>query len=300
MKFWLSLISNTEFDQLREIASFAEEVGFYGLTLADHLVMPTTWESPYPYTEDGKIWWPETTPWLDPWLTIASMGAVTRRLRFATNIYLAALRDPFTAAKAVSTAAVLTGDRITCGVSVGWLKEEYDLAGIDFATRGKRMDEMLAVMRLLWTGKPVSHHGTLFHFDNAIMCPPPAKPIRIWSGGGSKAALRRAALNDGWLGLPMKIAELKSVVAGMHAIRRDANLPIEGFDVCAALLDPLSPPLVNELQSIHVEHLTAISPWLMSPWGEMRWVEDGDDPTKLDVKKRALERFAKAVLQKFS
>src|SRR5690606_14236627 len=136
----------------------------------------------------------------------------TKTLRLTTNIYLAALRDPFTVAKAVSTAAVLSHNRIACGVSAGWLKEEFDLLGVNFESRGKRLDEMLKALRLLWTGKETSFDGQFFHFEHAIMSPAPSRPIPIWSGGGSGAALRRAAENDGWLGLPMPTQKLIETV----------------------------------------------------------------------------------------
>ena len=194
MRFWLSLVTNTEPDQLPAIARHAEEVGFHGVTVPDHLVMSTRIESKYPYTEDGKIWWPDDMPWLDPWVALSAMGAVTSRLKLATNIYLAALRDPFTPAKAVSSAAAIAPGRVVCGVSVGWIREEYQLAGVDFGTRGKRMDELIEVMRKLWSGREVSHHGRFFNFDHAIMCPPPPSPVPIWCGGGSPAALARAAM----------------------------------------------------------------------------------------------------------
>src|SRR5262245_43757867 len=124
MKFWLSLVTNTEPEQMPEIAQCGEQLGFEGVTVPDHLVMSTRIESRYPYTEDGKIWWPDDMPWLDPWVTLAAMGAVTTRLRLATNIYLAGLRDPCTPAKAVSTAAALAPGRVVCGVSVGRIREE--------------------------------------------------------------------------------------------------------------------------------------------------------------------------------
>ncbi len=73
----------------------------------------------------------------DPWITLSVLGAATSRIRLATNIYLAGLRDPFTVARAVSTASVFTGGRVVCGISAGWLKEEFDAAGIDFASRGR-------------------------------------------------------------------------------------------------------------------------------------------------------------------
>ena len=155
--------------------------------------MPLDIDSKYPYTPDGKMWWPDDTPWPDPWVTLTAMAAVTRHLEFSTNIYLAALRDPFTAAKAVGTAAVISGNRMVCGVSAGWVEEEYDLLGVDFKSRGRRLDEMLALMKKLWTGKPVDHSGEFFEVKNAIMSPTPTESIRIWSGGASKPAFRRAA-----------------------------------------------------------------------------------------------------------
>ena len=188
MRFWLSLVTNTEPDQLPAIARHAEEVGFHGVTVPDHLVMSTRIESKYPYTEDGRIWWPDDMPWLDPWVALSAMGGATSRIKLATNIYLAALRDPFTPAKAVSSAAAIAPGRVVCGVSVGWIREEYLLAGVEFGTRGKRMDELIEVMRKLWSGREVSHHGRFFNFDHAIMCPPPPAPVPIWCGGGSPAA----------------------------------------------------------------------------------------------------------------
>jgi probable F420-dependent oxidoreductase len=299
MKFWLSLVSTLELDQLLEIARFAEEVGFHGITVADHLVMSTRIESKYPYTEDGAIWWPDDTPWLDPWVTLGAMGAVTKNIRLASNIYLAALRDPFTAAKAVSTAAVLSDNRVVCGVSVGWIKEEYDLMNVEFASRGKRMDELIAVMRKLWTGEEVNHRGDFFEFERAIMCPAPRRGIPVWSGGGSKPALRRAALNDGWLGLPMTLTQLKPVVATLQGIRREAELPLDDFDICFALAEPMTPAIADELRGLGAHNMLAIAPWMPSPWDVVRCVDEGDDIRKLDVKKKALERFANTLLKQY-
>ena len=159
MKYWLTLVQVPESDQLVDIARFAEQAGFHGISVADHLVMPTRIESRYPYTEDGEIFWPLDAPWPDPWVTLGAMASVTRELRLATNIYLAGLRDPFTAAKAAATAAVLSGNRVVCGVAAGWIAEEYALAGIDFASRGRRLDEQIEVMRKLWEYDEVSHEG---------------------------------------------------------------------------------------------------------------------------------------------
>ena len=150
MKFWLSLVAVHETEQLPQLARCAEELGFHGLMVGDHLIWPAHIATRYPYSPDGKIFVPPDTPWPDPWVLFAHLGALCPRLHFASNIYLAALRDPFTVAKSVATAAALTQGRIVCGVSAGWLKEEYEIAGVDFASRGPRLDEALSVVRKLW------------------------------------------------------------------------------------------------------------------------------------------------------
>jgi probable F420-dependent oxidoreductase len=246
------------------------------------------------------MWWPEDTPWLDPWITLSAMGAVTRRLHLGTNIYLAALRDPFTAAKSLATLAALAGERVMCGVSVGWIKEEYDLLGIDFASRGRRMNELIAVMRKLWTGEPVTHQGEFFRFEGALMHPAPSRPIPILCGGASPPALRRAALNDGWLGVPLKLEQMRAAVAAMQQIRREAGLPLEGFAPFASLVQPLTPEVVQELEAIGVHDATCIAPWLLSPWGTTNWIDDGDDVRELEVKQKAMTRFAERVLGRFA
>ena len=103
MKYWISLVTTVEVDQFVEIAKFAEQLGFEGITVADHLVVPTKVETAYPYTPDGAMWWPTETPWPDPWVTLAGMGTATSRIKLGSNIYLAPLRDPFTAARAIGT-----------------------------------------------------------------------------------------------------------------------------------------------------------------------------------------------------
>lgn len=294
MKYWISLVSTVEVEQFVELAKVAEQLGFEGMAVADHLVMPTQVAAPYPYTPDGKMWWPIDTPWPDPWVTLTAMGTATSRLKLASNIYLAAVRDPFTAARAIGTAAILTNDRIVCGVAVGWIKEEYDLVGVDFRTRGKRLDEMIAVMRRLWTGKEVEYHGEVFDFAHAIMSPAPKRYIPVWVGGASKPALRRAARNDGWLGVPMSNAQLLATTKALYAMRQQFGKAGEPFDVCLSPLEPMTPDVQAELEQAGAHHVMVL-PWTPSPWGRAPWVAEDEDHTRLEVKCKAMERFARQV-----
>jgi probable F420-dependent oxidoreductase len=295
VKYWLTLVQVPESDQLIDIARFAEQVGFYGISVADHLVMPTQIASRYPYTEDGEIFWPLDAPWPDPWVTLGAMAAVTSELRLATNIYLAGLRDPFSAAKAAGTAAVLSGTRIVCGVAAGWIAEEYALAGIDFASRGRRLDEQLAVMRKLWTGREVNHKGEFFDIEHALLCPAPTEDIPIWVGGASPPALRRAARHDGWFGIPSPVAQIVPFVETLRREREAAGKPWDGFEVSISLAEPQTPENTAELEELGVGSLCVIAPWVPSPWGG-EWYDENADAGKLDAKQAAMERFAEAVL----
>ena len=250
----------------------------------------------FPYTEDGAIWWPADTPWPDPWVTLAAMGAVTTTLRLASNICLAALRDPATLAKAVSTAAVLTGGRIVLGVASGWLREEYELLGVDFTTRGRRLDELLTVARKFWSGRPVTHEGEFFCYAESVMCPAPPAPVPVWCGGAVPAALGRAVRNDGWLGLPLDRAGAAPVLQTLLQQRRATGLPRENFSVNIALTEAHEPHVIAEVRDMGVTGLMIMSPWLPNPFFTAPWYRAGTDPARLETKREAIMRFADLLL----
>lgn len=297
MKYWISLVNTTEVDQFVDIAKKAEQLGYEGISVPDHLAYPATIDTPYPYTPDGKVWWPNTNPWPDPWITLTAMGVATQRLRLATNIYLAALREPFTVSRATAAAAIYTDNRVVMGVSAGWLGEEFALMGIDMKDRGRRLDEVIHCVRDLNTGEPVSHRGEFFSYDEVIMSPVPSRPIPVWVGGKSKPALRRAADNDGWLGVPMPNDELKATIEQLFALRKKNGLYATPFDVSVTAVEAITPDFIASLDPMG-RYFSNVLPWTPSPWGRAMWVEEGEDHTELAVKFRAMERF-KAMMQEF-
>ena len=185
--------------ELGPLAITAEAHGWDALAVSDHVVNPVTTRSTYPYTADGSRRWGMGTPWPDPWVTIAFLAGQTTTLRFFTNIYVLPARPPVAVAKLVGTAAVLSGNRVALGIGMGWMEEEFDAMEQPFAGRGKRADEMLEVIRTLWTGEVVEHHGVHYDVPPLEVQPVPSEPVPVWVGGTSEAALRRAARNDGWI-----------------------------------------------------------------------------------------------------
>ena len=261
MKFW-QVASFSEPDQLLDIARGAEEAGFHGVLLSDHLFFPGELRSKYPYSEDGKPMFDGTMPFPDPWTTIAAMAAVTTRLHFGTLIYILPLRHPLEVAKAVGTVAVLSGDRVMLGCGAGWIREEYDAMGVDFATRGRRYDEMIDVMRKAWTGEMVEHRGRFFDLGSFQMSPPPRVSVPIWTGGTSEPALRRAATRgDGWIGTGQSPDEAAALLGRLRELRVQAGRDALPFE---ALVPLTTPPDADVFKRLGDAGMTATTAWPFS------------------------------------
>ncbi len=153
------------------LAKAADDAGYYGIACSDHVLNLETLKTPYPYTADGSRRWNHFTPWLDPWVAIGAMAAVTERLNFFTNVYVLPMRNPFLVAKAVGTAAALSGNRVALGIGMGWCEEEFELMEQPFRARGKRADEELEVLRKVWSGEFVEHHGEFYDFPTLEVQP---------------------------------------------------------------------------------------------------------------------------------
>jgi probable F420-dependent oxidoreductase len=230
VKFWQSL-AWAEVDQLTDIARMAEEVGFDGVLNADHLFLKKELNSQYPYTASGQMNYEPIYPFPDVWTSIAAMAAVTTRLHFSSSIYILPLRSPIEVAKMAGTAALISNNRVALGFGVGWQKDEFDAAGVNFHTRGKRTDEMIEVMRKLWSGGEVSHHGRFFEFDRIFVHPTPSQPVPLYYGGTSDAALRRATtLCDGFISPPATFEQAASLMARIAHLRLEAGRNHEPFE----------------------------------------------------------------------
>jgi alkanesulfonate monooxygenase SsuD/methylene tetrahydromethanopterin reductase-like flavin-dependent oxidoreductase (luciferase family) len=235
VKFWNAL-TWMEPREAIEMAVLSEEVGYDGVCVADHLFSPRELKSKYPYSPDGTPRFKPDDPWPDPWVTIGAMAAVTKRLRFTTNIYIAPARDVFTVAKLVSTAACISENRVSLGMGMGWMREEFELTGQD-----------------LWAGGYVEHHGTYYDFDALRIDPVPAEPVPILIGGDSSAAIRRATqLADGWIGLDYSVEDAEALVKRILERRADGPRADEPFELILALKGPLDSALCEHFEALGV------------------------------------------------
>lgn len=301
MKFWQS-IAWSETDQLTEIARFAEEVGFEGVVNAEHLFLTRSTDSNYPYTEDGKMNHALDYDYPDVWASFAAMAAVTKTLRFSSSVYLLPLRNPIDVAKQAGTCALISGNRVTIGFGVGWLKEEFEAMGVDFHTRGKRTDEMIELMRKLWAGGVVSHHGRFFDVESIEMRPVPTQPVPFYCGGKSPAALRRAAtLCDGYMGPGHSLEEMPELIAEIDRLRREAGRDHLPFETIVPIL-PIDPNRsADDYKRMEDMGITStfLPPFDAGGVDRNRTAGLGRRST-IDEKKRLMDRYAECFIRKLA
>lgn len=201
------------------LAQTAEEAGFAALWTVEHVVVPSGYQSAYPYDPSGKMaGGAEEFDLPDPLIWLTYVAAHTSRIRLATGILILPQRNPVITAKELATLDHLSAGRVTLGVGAGWLKEEFDALGVPFADRGRRLDEYVEVMRALWREDKTDFHGEFFNFTQCISRPRPAQGlIPVMVGGHTPVAARRAGrLGDGFFPGNASIAEITELIGIMR------------------------------------------------------------------------------------
>jgi probable F420-dependent oxidoreductase len=243
----------------------ADRLGYESVWLPEHLVFTTAMSrSPHPGETHPPV--PPEIPIFDAFAYLAFLAGQTERLRLGTHVYNIGLRHPFVAARAVQTLDIVSGGRVEFGVGASWLEEEWIAAELDFASRGRRVDEAIEVCRLLWSEPESSYHGEHFNFDGVVFEPKPVQqpspPIVV--GGESGAALRRAArLGDGWIGMGHTFESATAQIDRLRLELDAGGRTLEGFAVCLGGAVE-SAADVERWESIGVTRLL-VSPWRRSP-----------------------------------
>ena len=270
-------------DQLTELAKTAEAVGFDSIALPDSIFYMEKQSADYPYTADGSRMWNEDTPWADPLIVAGAMGAVTSKLRFYTNVMKLGSRNPLLLARQVGSVANLTKNRFGFGVGIGWAPEEFEWCGVPYAKRGKRVDEMIEVIKLVLAGGMVEFHGEFYDFDRLQMSPAPTEPVPFYVGGHTDVALKRAArVGDGWTSAMLTCDQLAEIIGRLKKLLAENGRADDPFELQAVCIDKFGVDGHRELAKVGVTDNIVI-PWIFEGLGF-------DAP--LDKKQDAMKRFA--------
>jgi probable F420-dependent oxidoreductase len=248
-------------ENIRKVVTWADELGFDGVWIGDHVVLPERVESVYPYGGGG---WsrPPDTPVLDPVVALSLAAAWSSRLTVGTSVLILPLRHPVLIAKQVATLDALSGGRVRLGLGVGWMREEFDLVGAPFDDRGRRSDEMIHLMRAFWSGDTVRFGGEFWSVQGGGMHPaPPRRSVPVFWGGHSDAALRRVArLGDGWMPIGLDAAGLAARAEVLRRFCRDAGRDMNNVRIVARPDQAFTRELVEAHEALGVEGMIADPP----------------------------------------
>jgi probable F420-dependent oxidoreductase len=287
MKFTMS-VAMTPLDQLVELARTAEECGFASVALPDSPFYSKKVSAEYPYTPDGSRMWDADTPWVDPLIATAAMGAATSRLRFYTSVLKLGPRNPVLLSRQLASVASMTGNRFGLGLGLGWAPEEFEWCGAPYAKRGARVDEMIEIIRLILGGGMVEYHGKFFDFDKLQISPAPSEPMPIYVGGHTEPALKRAArVGDGWASAMMKLSELRETIDRLGELRASCDRADVPFEIQAVCIDRFGVDGYREQAEVGVTDAIVV-PWIFDGHGF-------DAP--LEAKKDSIRKFAAEVIE---
>lgn len=235
------------------LAIAVEEAGFDTFTLPDSICYPENSDSKYPYNGTGDREFLDGVPFLEPFSVVPAMGAVTTKLRFSTSVMKLAIRQPVVVAKSLSSVAVLTQNRFVFGVGISPWPDDFAACQIPWEKRGKRMDEMIDIVKGLMTGEYFSYQGEIFQLDSIKLCPAPSKPVPILIGGHAKAALRRAArVADGFIHAGGTFESLAASVAEIEQYRKEYGREKVPFEYQSMSAEAFSVDGVKKLEDLGI------------------------------------------------
>jgi alkanesulfonate monooxygenase SsuD/methylene tetrahydromethanopterin reductase-like flavin-dependent oxidoreductase (luciferase family) len=271
------------------LAKAADAAGYHAMTVADSIAYPFESDSKYPYTPDGNREFLDGKAFIESFTLIGALSAVTTKLHFNIFVLKLPIRPPALVAKQAGSLAALFDNRLGLGVGTSPWPEDYQIMGVPFARRGKRMDECIDVIKGLTSGEYFEYHGEFYDIPKTKMCPAPTKPVPILVGGHAEAALKRAARNDGWMHGGGDPADLDGLITRVQQYRKDLGRENEPFEIHVMSIDGFT---VDGVKRLADKGVTDVIVGFRVPY----IMEQDTEP--LDSKIRNLERFAEKVIAK--
>ena len=271
------------------LAKAADEAGYHAMTIADSIAYPFESDAKYPYTADGNREFLDGKAFIETFALIGALSAVTTKLKFNIFVLKLPIRPPALVAKQAGSLAAMFDNRLGLGVGTSPWPEDYEIMGVPFAKRGKRMDECIDIIKGLTTGEYFEYHGEFYDIPKTKMTPAPTQPVPILIGGHAEAALKRAARNDGWMHGGGDPEELDPLIKRVQQLRQEEGRADEPFEIHVISIDGFTLDGVKRLED---KGVTDVIVGFRIPY------ITGQDTEPLDTKIRNLEWFAENVIAK--
>lgn len=272
-------------DHLLPMAKAADEAGFDSVAKSDAVFFPEHVSVKYHGSPDGERYWSPDTPSVEPFVALAALAAVTTRIRLTTNVIKLPIRDPLLVAKQTASIAVLSNNRLSLGVGLSWVPEEFTFTRTEWRTRAARFEEMIDILRIACGGggpRWIEYHGRHYSFDRLMISPSPSEPVPIIIGGHSEAAIRRAArIADGWVGGRQSTDELVTSIELLQRYRRQFGTDGRPFSIAGQTLEKPTPALLSRLETAGLTELQVLP-----------WLHYGGEPSALQTRIDSIYRFA--------
>lgn len=250
-----------------EVATVAEGLGFESLWTTEHVLVPLSYETVYPYDASGKMPGDTFADSPDPLVWLSFAAAHTRTIKLGTSVLVLPQRNPFILAKQVATLDKLSGGRVMLGIGIGWLEEEFQALGVPFRSRGSRTDDYIKVMRSLWQGEATSYKSQFVDVTDVVSLPRPVNgAVPIIVGGHSEAAARRAGrFGDGFFPLSGTVEEIERLITLMRQTAVESGRDAEAIEVTTAGFALIGPEPEQALEALATAGVNRVIAFALSP-----------------------------------
>lgn len=240
-------------EQYVPLTRAAEEIGFDTVTFPDSICYPREASSKYPYNADGSRDFLDGVPFIEPFILMSHLAAVTEKIRFSTSVHKTAVHEPALLAKAISSLAIISGNRFMYGAGISPWAEDFEVTNTPWDKRGKRLDEIIEIVNGLMSGEYFGYRGEIFQMPEIKLCPVPSERPPILVGGHAKPALRRAArLGDGWIAAGGDAESIGKMIGEIEEYRKEYERDHLPFEFQAMTADAYSPDGIKRLRDLGV------------------------------------------------
>jgi probable F420-dependent oxidoreductase len=244
--------------QMIPLAQYAEAAGVESVWTFEHAMVPVDYNSRYPYDKSGKMPIQPEGWFVDPLISLSYVAAATKTLRLGTGVNILPQTNPLLFAKQAASIDVLSGGRLTLGLGIGWLEEEFVAMGTPFERRGARFNDYITAMKKVWTGDVVEHQSDFINWSGFKSHPTPAQrphpPLLV--GGTSKQALKRVAqLGDGWYAPSGSPAQLGEQLAQLRTIAGEVGRDYSTIEITGTWRVAAQPDALQQYADLGVSRL---------------------------------------------